>query len=281
MGRIDTLLTAMTLEEKIGQLNMVAASRVVTGPGELHDLHEGIRTGRIGNLLNLWGAEETHAVQRLAVEESRLGVPLLMGLDVIHGHRTIFPVSLAEACLFAPDLWEKTARVAAEEAAEDGVALTFAPMLDVARDARWGRIVESPGEDTWVACQMAAAKTRGFQGRDLAAGDSLAATAKHLCAYGAVAAGREYASADVSERTLLEIYLPPFAAAVAAGVAAIMPAFIDVAGIADDRQRQAHARLAEGRCRLRRRSDQRLQRRRGAYQSWRGGGPRRGRGSRA
>ena len=242
MGRIDTLLAAMTLEEKIGQLNMVAASRVVTGPGELHDLQEGIRTGRIGNLLNLWGADETRAVQRLAVEESRLGVPLLMGLDVIHGHHTIFPVSLAEACQFAPDLWEKTARVAAEEAAEDGVALTFAPMLDVARDPRWGRIIESPGEDTWVASQMAAAKTRGFQGRDLAARDSLAATAKHLCAYGAVTAGREYASADVSERTLHEIYLPPFAAAVAAGAAAIMPAFIDVAGVA----MTANAKLLQG-----------------------------------
>ncbi len=232
MGRIAALLQKMTLEEKIGQLNMVAASRVVTGPGELHDLHEGIRTGRIGNLLNLWGVEETRAVQRLAVEESRLAIPLLMGLDVIHGHHTIFPVSLAEACQFAPDLWEKTARAAAEEAAEDGVALTFAPMLDVARDPRWGRIIESPGEDTWVASEMAAAKTRGFQGRDLAAQDSVAATAKHLCAYGAVTAGREYASADVSERTLHEIYLPPFAAAVDAGVAAMMPAFIDVAGMA-------------------------------------------------
>jgi beta-glucosidase len=230
MGRIDALLQKMTLEEKIGQLNMVAASRVVTGPGELRDLQEGIRTGRIGNLLNLWGADETRAVQRLAVEESRLGVPLLMGLDVIHGHHTIFPVSLAEACQFAPDLWEKTARVAAEEAAEDGVALTFAPMLDVARDPRWGRIIESPGEDTWVASQMAAAKTRGFQGSNLVAQDSVAATAKHLCAYGAVTAGREYASAEVSERTLHEIYLPPFAAAVAAGTAAIMPAFIDVSG---------------------------------------------------
>ena len=230
MGRIDKLLATMTIEEKIGQFNMVAASGVVTGPGELHDLHEGIRTGRIGSLLNLWGVDETRAVQRLAVEESRLGIPLLMGLDVIHGHRTIFPVSLAEACLFDPDLWEKTARAAAEEAAEDGVALTFAPMLDVARDPRWGRIIESPGEDPWVASQMAAAKTRGFQGRDLAARDSVAATAKHLCAYGAVTAGREYASADVSERTLHEIYLPPFAAAVAAGVAAIMPGFIDIAG---------------------------------------------------
>jgi beta-glucosidase len=242
MGRIDTLLASMTLEEKIGQLNMVAASRVVTGPGELHDLQEGIRTGRIGNLLNLWGVDETRAVQRLAVEESRLGIPLLMGLDVIHGHHTIFPVSLAEACQFAPDLWEKTARVAAEEAAEDGVALTFAPMLDVARDPRWGRIIESPGEDTWVASQMAAAKIRGFQGRDLAARDSVAATAKHLCAYGAVTAGREYASADVSERALHEIYLPPFAAAVAAGTAAIMPAFVDVAGVA----MTANAKLLQG-----------------------------------
>ena len=230
MERIDRLLATMTIEEKIGQLNMVASSRVVTGPGALHDVREGIRAGRIGALLNLWGADEAHAVQRLAVEESRLGIPLLLGLDVIHGHRTIFPVPLAEACLFAPDLWEKTARAAAEEAAQDGVALTFAPMLDVARDPRWGRIVESPGEDPWVASEVAAAKTRGFQGNDLAAADSLAATAKHLCAYGAVTAGREYASVDVSERTLREIYLPPFSAAVAAGTAAVMPAFIDIAG---------------------------------------------------
>jgi beta-glucosidase len=242
MGRSDALLQKMTLEEKIGQLNMVAASRVVTGPGELRDLQEGIRTGRIGNLLNLWGADETRAVQRLAVEESGLGIPLLMGLDVIHGHHTIFPLSLAEACQFAPDLWEKTARVAAEEAAEDGVALTFAPMLDVARDPRWGRIIESPGEDTWVASRMAAAKTRGFQGRDLAAPNSLAATAKHLCAYGAVTAGREYASAEVSERTLHETYLPPFAESVRAGVAAIMPAFIDVSGA----PMTANAKLLQG-----------------------------------
>jgi beta-glucosidase len=230
MGRIDTLLAAMTIEEKIGQLNMVASSRVVTGPGELRDVHEGIRAGRIGALLNLWGADETRAVQRLAVEESRLGIPLLMGLDVIHGHRTIFPVPLAEACAFEPGLWERTARAAAEEAAEDGVAMTFAPMIDVARDPRWGRIVESPGEDPWVASEIAAAKTRGFQGQDLAGAGSLAATAKHFFAYGAVTAGREYASADVSERTLREVYFPPFSAAVAAGTAAVMPAFIDIAG---------------------------------------------------
>ncbi|MGD0183864.1 MAG: glycoside hydrolase family 3 N-terminal domain-containing protein [Roseiarcus sp.] len=231
MGRIDRLLAAMTLEEKIGQLNMVASSGAVTGPGAPRDVAEGIRAGRIGALLNLWGADETRAVQRLAVQESRLGVPLLLGLDVIHGHRTIFPAPLAEACLFDPAAWEKTARAAAEEAALDGVAMTFAPMLDVARDPRWGRIVEGPGEDPWVASQIAAAKTRGFQGDDLSAADSLAAAAKHLGAYGAVTAGREYASADLSERTLHEVYLPPFAAAVAAGAAAIMPAFNDIAGV--------------------------------------------------
>ena len=230
MGRIDRLLTAMTLEEKIGQLNMAAGTRVVTGPGARCELEEGIRSGQIGNVLNVWGRAEVHALQRLAVEQSRLGIPLLVGFDVVHGHRTIFPVPLAEASLFDPAAWERTARLAAAEAAADGVTLTFAPMLDVARDPRWGRMVESPGEDPWVAAEFAAAKTRGFQGSDLRGSSSLAATAKHLCAYGAVSAGREYACVDVSERLLHEIHLPPFAAAVAAGTAAIMPAFIDIAG---------------------------------------------------
>ena len=242
MGRIDTLLAAMTLEEKIGQLNMVAASRVVTGPGERRALDEGIRAGRIGNVLNLWGADEVRALQRIAVEDSRLGIPLLLGLDVIHGHRTIFPVPLAEACLFDPDTWERTARSAAAEAAQDGIALTFAPMLDVARDPRWGRIVESPGEDPWVTAEFAASKTRGFQGQDLSAASSVAATAKHLCGYGAVTAGREYASVDLAERTVHEVYLPPFAAAIAAGVAAIMPALTDIAGV----PMSANASLLQG-----------------------------------
>ncbi len=231
MERIDALIAEMTVAEKIGQLNMVASTGAMTGPGGSRATHDGIRTGAIGGLLNLWGAEEVRAVQRIAVEESRLGIPLLIGLDVIHGHRTIFPVPLAETCAFDTDLWERTARAAAEEAAAEGVALTFAPMIDVARDPRWGRIVESPGEDPWVASELAAAKTRGFQGSDLGAADSVAATAKHFCAYGAVTAGREYASTDVSERTLREIYLPPFSAAIAAGAAAVMPAFTDLAGV--------------------------------------------------
>ncbi|HKD55231.1 MAG TPA: glycoside hydrolase family 3 N-terminal domain-containing protein [Steroidobacteraceae bacterium] len=231
MGRIDRLLAAMTLDEKIGQLNMAAGSRVVTGPGARRDVEEGIRSGRIGNLLNVWGGKEVHAVQHLAVEQSRLGIPLLIGLDVMHGHRTIFPVPLAEAGLFDPATWERTARIAAKEAGADGVALTFAPMVDVARDPRWGRMVESPGEDPWVAAEFAAAKIRGFQGRDLQEAASIAVTTKHLCGYGAVSAGREYASVDVSERTLHEVHLPPFATAVSAGTAAIMPAFIDIAGV--------------------------------------------------
>ena len=231
MGRIERLLAGMTLAEKIGQLNMAASFRAVTGPGARRDLEEGIRSGRVGNVLNLWGRAPVHALQRLAVEHSRLGIPLLMGLDVVHGHHTIFPVPLAEAGLFDPDIWERTARVAAAEAAADGVSLTFAPMVDVARDPRWGRMVESPGEDAWVACAFAAAKTRGFQGRELSGASSVVATAKHLCGYGAVNAGREYASVDLSERTLHEVYLPPFAAAVAAGTAAVMPAFIDIAGV--------------------------------------------------
>src|SRR6516164_1341887 len=231
MGRIEALLAAMTLAEKVGQLNMPASFRAVTGPGAPRALEEGVRSGRVGNVLNLWGAAEVQALQRLAVEHSRLRIPLLVGLDVVHGHRTIFPVPLAEASLFDPDIWEGTARAAAAEAAADGVNLTFAPMVDVARDPRWGRMVESPGEDPWVAAEFAAAKTRGFQGRTLSAATGLAATAKHLCGYGAVTAGREYASVDVSERTLHEVHLPPFAAAIAAGAAAIMPAFVDLAGV--------------------------------------------------
>src|SRR6185437_16673248 len=159
------------------------------------------------------------------------GVPLLIGLDILHGHRTLFPVPLAETASFDPGAWARTAREAAIEAAADGLAMTFAPMVDVSRDPRWGRGVEGAGEDPWLTARLAEAKVRGFQSADLAAADSLAACAKHFCAYGAVTAGREYAPVDVSERALHEVHLPPFAAAVAAGVASIMPAFTDLAGI--------------------------------------------------
>lgn len=231
MTFIDQLLGAMTLAEKIGQLTMGTGDQAVTGPVLKGDVSEGVRKGAIGSLLNFWGAESVAAIQKVAIEESRLGIPLLIGFDVLHGHRTIFPIPLAEAASFDPAIWESTAREAAIEAARDGIALTFAPMLDVARDPRWGRIAESPGEDPWVAARFAEAKVRGFQGNNLSSPSALAATAKHFCAYGAALAGRDYASVDISEQLLHEVFLPPFGAAVAAGCAAVMPAFNDIAGI--------------------------------------------------
>jgi beta-glucosidase len=231
MNKIERLIARMTLAEKLGQLTMTAAGYAVTGPVIAGDSTDSIRNGSLGNLLNLVGAKHVLEMQRIAVEESRLGIPLLIGLDVIHGHRTIFPVPLAEAATFDPLLWEATARESARETAADGLAMTFAPMLDVSRDLRWGRTVEGPGEDPWLAVQIARAKVRGFQGADLSSAESVAATAKHFCAYGPVTGGRDYAPVDISERTLREIYLPPFAAAVEAGAAAIMPAFTDLAGI--------------------------------------------------
>jgi beta-glucosidase len=231
VSTIDKLVSRMTLAEKLGQLTMTAAGYAVTGPVIAGDSTDSIRNGTLGNLLNLVGAKPVHDMQRIAVEESRLGIPLLMGFDVIHGHRTLFAVPLAEASTFDPHIWELTARESAREMAADGLAMTFAPMLDVSRDLRWGRTVEGPGEDPWVAAQIARAKVRGFQGADLAFAESVAATAKHFCAYGPVTGGRDYASVDISERTLREVHLPAFAAAVRAGTAAIMPAFTDLAGM--------------------------------------------------
>ncbi len=231
MNRIESLLDRMTLAEKLGQLTMTAAGYAVTGPFIAGDSTDAIKAGTIGNLLNLVGPEPVRQMQRLAVEESRLGIPLLIGFDVIHGHRTLFPIPLAEAGLFDPASWALTAREAAREACADGLAMAFAPMLDVSRDPRWGRTAEGPGEDPWLAVRIARAKVSGLQGAALADAESLAACAKHFCAYGPVTAGREYASVDISERTLREIHLPAFAAAVQAGVAAIMPAFTDLAGI--------------------------------------------------
>src|SRR5271170_2638643 len=230
-NRIDRLIREMSLAEKLGQLTMTTAGYTVTGPTIAGDSTDAIRAGTVGNLLNLIGAEHVREMQRLAVEESRLGIPLLFGFDVIHGFRTLFPIPLGEAAAFDPQIWELTAREAAKEAAADGLAMTFAPMLDIARDPRWGRSAEGPGEDPWLGARIAEAKVRGFQGADLAAADALAAVAKHYCAYGAVTAGRDYASVDISERTLREVYLPPFAAAVAAGAASVMPAFTDLAGV--------------------------------------------------
>ncbi|MCI4678420.1 glycoside hydrolase family 3 C-terminal domain-containing protein [Rhodoblastus acidophilus] len=228
---IEKLLARMTLEEKLGQMTMSPAGAAATGPIRGEATTESVRAGKVGSLLNLWGREATDRFQKLAVEETRLGIPLFFGVDVLHGHRTVFPIPLAEASVFDPDLWERTARAAAREAAADGVDLTFAPMLDTTRDPRWGRMAEGFGEDPLVGARFAAAKVRGFQGGDLASPGALAATAKHFCCGGAALAGREYAAADMSERTLHETYLPPFRAAVEAGCAAIMSAFNSLGGV--------------------------------------------------
>ena len=224
--RIDSLLARMTLEEKLGQLNLPSVDDRPT-PAQL----ELVRKGLVGGFLNLTGAAATRETQRVAVTESRLHIPLLLGYDVIHGYRTIFPIPLAEAASWDSEAVEAAAHVAAREAAAAGVNWTFAPMVDIARDPRWGRIAEGSGEDPYLGSQMAAARVRGFQGTDLRAPEAVMATVKHFAAYGGAEGGRDYNTVDVSERTLREIYLPPFRAAVDAGAGSIMTSFNEIAGI--------------------------------------------------
>ena len=230
---VQALLERMTVEEKLGQLVQYSGEWAVTGPAVTQGGDSEIRAGRVGSYLNVYGAESTCTAQRVAVEESRLGIPLIFGHDVIHGFRTIFPIPLGEAAAWDPDLAERTARVGAREAAAAGLHWTFAPMVDIARDARWGRITEGAGEDAYLASAYAAARVRGFQGttrESLAADTTILATAKHFVAYGAAEAGRDYATAEVSERALQTTYFPPFQAAIDAGAQSVMAAFNDVAG---------------------------------------------------
>jgi beta-glucosidase len=229
---LDALLARMTTVEKVGQLvqRMGGRQRALNSrltPEEL----EIVRRGEVGSYLHVAGAEPLRELQRVAVEESRLHIPLLFGMDVVHGYRTIFPVPLAIAATWDPADAESAARVAAREASAAGLTWTFAPMVDVARDPRWGRIVEGAGEDPFLGSAMVAAQVRGFQGRDLAAPDSVMAATKHFGAYGAAEGGRDYAGADVSERTLRETYLPPFEAAAHAGTASYMTAFNTLDGV--------------------------------------------------
>lgn len=228
---VDSLLARMTLEEKLGQLNQPGGPGPTTGPEGRAGSEADIRAGRIGTFLNVNGAAHTRTLQRIAVEESRLGIPLLFAHDVIHGFRTIFPVPLGEASSWEPELVERAARTAAIEATAHGIHWTYAPMVDIARDPRWGRIVEGAGEDPYLGSVMAAAKVRGFQGTDLSAHNTMLATAKHYAAYGGAEAGRDYNTVDVSERTLREIYLPPFHAAVKAGAGSVMASFNEVSGV--------------------------------------------------
>ena len=224
---IDSLVARMTLAEKLGQLNQLSAADV----GSPEALATLIREGAVGSLMEVIGADTARALQRIAVEQSRLHIPLLFADDVIHGFRTIFPIPLGETASWDPQLAERTARVAATEAAANGLHWTYAPMADIARDPRWGRIMEGSGEEPMLGSAFAAARVRGFQGNDLRAPTAIAATAKHFAAYGAAEGGRDYNRADVSERTLREVYLPPFRAAVCAGVATVMASFNEIAGV--------------------------------------------------
>lgn len=229
--RVDSLLKIMTLEEKVGQLNLLTSDLDQTGPSIRPQYKEDIKKGKVGAIFNAYGTEYVRNLQKMAIENSRLKIPLLFGYDVIHGHRTIFPIPLAESCSWDLPRVENAARIAAKEAASMGLDWTFAPMVDIVRDPRWGRVMEGAGEDTYLGSLMAIARVRGFQGSSLADPFSVMACAKHYAAYGAAQAGRDYHTVDISDRTLREVYLPPFKAAADAGVATFMTSFNELNGI--------------------------------------------------
>ena len=226
--RIDALLSRMTLEEKLGQLQQLDGH----GDGRFREEHLDLaRKGLLGSTLNVRGAVQVNTMQRAALDGSRLKIPLIFAFDVIHGYRTVFPIPLGEAASWDPAAAERSAAIAAAEARAAGVHWTFAPMVDIARDARWGRIAEGAGEDPYLGAMMAAARVRGFQGDDYSRPDKVVACAKHWVAYGASEAGRDYNSVDMSEHTLRSIFFPPFKAAVDAGVGTFMSAFNDLNGV--------------------------------------------------
>jgi len=230
-ARVESLLATMSLEQKVGQLCQYSAGEA-TGPEGNHlDYDQLISAGKVGSLFNVVGAKDTNHFQHLAVEKSPLHIPLLFGYDVIHGHRTIFPVPLAMASSFDPDLVRQVAHVAAEEASDDGIRWVFSPMVDIARDARWGRITEGAGEDPFLGSLFAEAYVQGYQGSDLSHTDAVAACIKHFAAYGAPNGGREYNTVDMSELTLRQVYLPPYRAGISAGAATVMSAFNPLNGV--------------------------------------------------
>ena len=231
-ARVNALVTRMTLEEKAGQLVQRDAGRLRTGPGASGaGLDELAARSGVGSLFNLTDPSQINSIQKIAMEKWRVHIPVLFGLDVIHGFRTTFPVPLAMAATWDPSLVERASRIAAREASAAGIRWTFSPMVDIARDARWGRIVEGAGEDPYLGAVMARAYVRGYQGARLDAPDSIAACAKHYVAYGAAEGGRDYNTVDMSERTLRQIYLPPFKAAVDAGASTLMSAFNALNGV--------------------------------------------------
>ena len=231
-AKARALLAKMTLEEKIGQLNLVTpGGGILTGAVVSQGVEENIKKGYVGGLFGIYGPEKVRKAQDLAVKNSRLHIPLIFGLDVIHGHKTIFPIPLGLSATWDLTLIEKSARIAATEASADGLAWAFSPMVDIARDARWGRISEGSGEDPYLGGLIAKAMVKGYQGKDLSANNNIMACVKHFALYGGAEAGREYNTVDMSRIKMYEYYLPPYKAAVEAGAGSIMSSFNEIDGV--------------------------------------------------
>ena len=228
---IDALMKKMTLEEKIGQLNLPGSGDIVTGQAQSSDIGKKIREGKVGGLFNIKSVAKIKDVQRVAVEESRLKIPLIFGMDVIHGYETVFPIPLGLSCSWDMKLIENSAHIAAVEASADGINWTYSPMVDICRDPRWGRIAEGNGEDPYLGSQIAAAMVKGYQGKDLKANNTIMACVKHYAMYGAAEAGRDYNTTDMSRQTMYNVYFPPFKAAANAGAGSFMASFNEVEGV--------------------------------------------------
>jgi beta-glucosidase len=228
---VDALMKKMTLDEKIGQLNLPGSGDIVTGQASNSDIGKKIREGKVGGLFNIKGVEKIREVQRVAVEETRLKIPLLFGMDVIHGYKTTFPIPLGLSCTWDMSLVEQSARIAANEASADGICWTFSPMVDIARDPRWGRIAEGSGEDPYIGSEVARAMVKGYQGDDLRKPNTIMSCVKHYALYGAAEGGRDYNTTDMSRVRMFNEYMPPYKAAVDAGVGSVMASFNEVDGI--------------------------------------------------
>lgn len=228
---IDGLMQKMTLEEKIGQLNLPVSGDITTGQAESSNIAKKIAEGKVGGLFNIKSVAKIKEVQKLAVEKSRLKIPLLFGMDVIHGYETVFPIPLGMSCIWDMDLIERSARIAAQEASADGINWTFSPMVDISRDPRWGRVSEGNGEDPFLASEIAKAMVRGYQGTDLRKNNTIMSCVKHFALYGASEAGRDYNTVDMSRQRMYNEYLPPYKAAVDAGVGSVMASFNEIDGI--------------------------------------------------
>lgn len=228
---VSALMQKMTLDEKIGQLNLPAAGDIVTGQASSSDISNKIREGKVGGLFNVKSLAKIREIQRVAVEQSRLRIPLLFGMDVIHGYETVFPIPLALSCTWNPELIEQSARIAAIEASADGINWTFSPMVDLARDPRWGRIAEGSGEDPYLGSVVARAMVKGYQGEDLRKDNTILSCIKHFALYGAAEAGRDYNTTDMSRIRMFNEYFPPYKAGIEAGAGSVMASFNEIDGI--------------------------------------------------